>query len=189
MLRCEQYEKIAAWKAVCLRVCKEKAARVFKEERFVNFSDVLIIIVIVLALILAGLYYLNKKSMRRMIQAQDFIDQNRTTVQIFVIDKKQEKPSPTNLPKVVYEQMPKASRMRKTNMVRAKVGPQIVTLLCDKPVYNVLPVKKTVKVELAGMYIIGMTGLNLEDKKKKTFSEKMSASVNRSMEKQSKNKK
>ncbi len=39
------------------------------------------------------------------------------------------------------------------------------------------------------MYIIGMTGLNLEDKKKKTFSEKMSASVNRSMEKQSKNKK
>ena len=79
--------------------------------------------------------------------------------------------------------------MRKTNMVRAKVGPQIVTLLCDKPVYNVLPVKKTLKVELAGMYIIGMTGLNLEDKKKKTFSEKMSASVNRSMEKQSKNKK
>lgn len=155
-----------------------------------NFSDALIIIIVVLALILAGLYFLNKKSMRRMIQAQDFIDQNRTTVQIFIIDKKQEKPSPTNLPKAVYEQMPKASRMRKTNMVRAKVGPQIVTLLCDKPVYNVLPVKKTVKVELAGMYIIGMTGLNLEDKKKKTFSEKMSASVNRSMEKQSsKNKK
>lgn len=155
-----------------------------------NFSDALIIIIVILALILAGLYFLNKKSMRRMIQAQDFIEQNRTTVQIFIIDKKQEKPSPTNLPKAVYEQMPKTARMRKTNMVRAKVGPQIVTLLCDKPVYNVLPVKKTVKVELAGMYILGMTGLNLEDKKKKTFSEKMSASVNRSMEKQSsKNKK
>lgn len=155
-----------------------------------NFSDVLIIIIIVLALILAGLYFLNKKSMKRMIQAQDFIDQNRTTVQIFIIDKKQEKPSPTNLPKVVYEQMPKSARMRKTNMVRAKVGPQIVTLLCDKPVYNVLPVKKTVKVDLAGMYIVGMTGLNLEDKKKKTFSEKMSASMNKTMEKQSsKNKK
>lgn len=154
-----------------------------------NFSDVLIIIIIVLALILAGLYFLNKKSMKRMIQAQDFIDQNRTTVQIFIIDKKQEKPSPSNMPKVVYEQMPKSSRMRKTNMVRAKVGPQIVTLLCDKPVYNVLPVKKTVKVELAGMYIIGMTGLNLEDKKKKTFSEKMSASVSRSMEQSNKKKK
>lgn len=150
-----------------------------------NFSDALIIIIVILALILAGLYFLNKKSMRRMIQAQDFIEQNRTTVQIFIIDKKQEKPSPTNMPKAVYEQMPKTARMRKTNMVRAKVGPQIVTLLCDKPVYNVLPVKKTVRVELAGMYIIGMTGLNLEDKKKKTFSEKMSASVNRSMEKQS----
>lgn len=155
-----------------------------------NFSDVLIIIIVVLALILVGLYFLNKKSMRRMIQAQDFIDQNRTTVQIFVIDKKQEKPSPTNLPKAVYEQMPKSAKMRKTNMVRAKVGPQIVTLLCDKPVYNVLPVKKSVKVDIAGMYIIGMKGLNLEDKKKKTFSEKMSASMNRTMEKQSsKNKK
>lgn len=124
--------------------------------------------------------------MRRMIQAQDFIDQNRMTVQIFVIDKKQEKPSPTNLPKSVYEQMPKTTRMRKANLVKAKVGPQIVTLMCDKPVFEVLPVKKSIKVDLAGMYIITVTGMNLADKKKKTFSEKISASVSRTMEKQSK---
>lgn len=149
-----------------------------------NFSDVLIIIFIVLALLAVGLYFLNKRGMKRMVQAQDFIDQNRTTVQIFVIDKKKEKPSPSNMPKVVYEQMPKSAKMRKTNLVRAKVGPQIVTLMCDKPVFNALPVKKNVKVDLAGMYIVSITGLHLEDKKKKTFSEKMSASVNRTMEKQ-----
>ena len=89
--------------------------------------------------------------MKKMIQAQDFIDQNRTTVQIFVIDKRQEKPSPSNMPKAVYEQMPKSAKIRKTNLVRAKVGPQIVTLMCDKPVYQVLPVKKNVKVDL-GVY-------------------------------------
>lgn len=155
-----------------------------------TFSDALIIILIVLAVLVVVMYQLNKRGMRRMIQAQDFIDQNRTTVQIFVIDKKQEKPSASNLPKAVFEQMPRSAKMRKTNLIRAKVGPQIVTLMCDKPVYNVLPVKKTVKVDLAGMYIVGIPGMNLDDKKKKTFSEKISASANRAMQKQSgKNKK
>lgn len=144
-----------------------------------NFSDVLIIILVVVAIILAFLYYFNKKSMRKMIEAQDFIENNRTTVQIFVIDKKQEKPSPSNLPKAVYEQMPKTTKMRKANLVRAKIGPQITTLICDKPVYNVLPVKKSIKVDLAGMYIVGITGMNLEDKKKKTLTEKMTANLNR----------
>lgn len=148
-----------------------------------NVSDVLIIIMVVLAVIAAVLYFLNKKNTRQMIQAQDFIEHNRTTMQIFVIDKKQEKPSPTNLPKGMYEQMPRTSKMRKSNLVRAKVGPQIVTLMCDKPVYEVLQVKKSVKVELAGMYIIGVVGMNLEDKKKKTMGEKMSASMNRSLNK------
>lgn len=148
-----------------------------------NPSDLLIIIVVILALLIAGMYYLNKRGMKRMIEAQDFIDQNRTTVQIFVIDKKQEKPSPTNMPKVVYEQMPKTAKMRKTNLVRAKVGPQIVTLMCDKPVYNALPTKRNVKVDIAGMYIVSIVGVNLADKKKKTLSEKIAATTESTMQK------
>ena len=156
-----------------------------KGGNILNISDILIIIIVVLALLCAGMYYLNKRGMKKMIQAQDFIDQNRTTVQIFVIDKRQEKPSPSNMPKAVYEQMPKSAKMRKTNLVRAKVGPQIVTLMCDKPVYQVMPVKKTVKVDLAGMYIVGITGMNLEDKKKKTLSEKFVSRANKSMKENS----
>lgn len=163
---------------IILRICN-------KGGTILDFSDVLIIIIVILALLCVGMYYLNKKGMKRMIQAQDFIDQNRTTVQIFVIDKRQEKPSPSNMPKAVYEQMPKSAKIRKTNLVRAKVGPQIVTLMCDKPVYQVLPVKKNVKVDLAGMYIVGITGMNLEDKKKKTLSEKVVTSANKTMKKQS----
>lgn len=149
-----------------------------------TLTDYLLIFTVVLALVLVGLYFFNKKSMRKMIQAQDYIEQNRTTMQIFVIDKKQEKPSPTNLPKAVYEQMPKTTRMRNVNLVRAKVGPQIMTLICDKPVYNIIPVKKNVKVDLAGLYIIGITGMNLEDKKKKTFSEKISVNANKTQQNQ-----
>lgn len=151
-----------------------------KEEHFVNInaSDIIIIALIVVAALLAGAYYLNKKTMRRMIQAQDFIDQNRMTVQAFIIDKKQEKPSATNLPKAVFDQLPKMAKMRKANLVKAKIGPQIVTPMCDKPVYEVLPVKKSLKVDIAGMYIVSVTGMNLADKKKKSFTEKMTTRMN-----------
>ena len=150
-----------------------------KEEHFVNInaSDIIIIALIVVAALLAGAY-LNKKTMRRMIQAQDFIDQNRMTVQAFIIDKKQEKPSAINLPKAVFDQLPKMAKMRKANLVKAKIGPQIVTLMCDKPVYEVLPVKKSLKVDIAGMYIVSVTGMNLADKKKKSFTEKMTTRMN-----------
>ena len=152
-------------------------------------SDIFIIVLVLIAAIVAGLYYLNRRTMRRVIQTQDFIDQNRMTAQIFVIDKKQERPSAHNLPKNVFEQLPKSAKMRKTYLVKAKVGPQIITLMCDKPVYEVLPVKKNVKVDLAGMYIVSITGMNLADKKKKTISEKMSARLNTMMAEQSNNNK
>lgn len=146
-----------------------------------NLSDILLIVAVVVVIVVVLLYQLNKKSMRRMIQAQDFIDQNRMTVQIFVIDKKQEKPSPSNMPKAVFAQMPNSAKRRKANLVRAKAGPQIVTLMCDKPVYEVLPVKKNVKVDIAGMYIVSVAGMNLADKKKKSFTEKVSAKLTQTM--------
>ena len=151
-----------------------------------NTSDIVIIIIILLAVALFFAYRMNRKAMGQMIQAQDFIDANRQTVQIFVIDKKNERPSTSNMPKAVFDQLPKKAKAKKAFLVRAKVGPQIVTLMCDKPVFNVMPVKKNVKVELAGMYIVGITGMNLEDKKKKTFSEKIAASATRTMQKESK---
>ena len=150
-----------------------------------NASDIMIIIIVLLAIGIFFAYRMNRKAMGQMIQAQDFIDANRQTVQIFVIDKRNEKPSASNMPKAVFEQLPKKAKARKAFLVRAKVGPQIVTLMCDKPVYNVMPVKKNVKVELAGMYIVGITGMNLEDKKKKTFGEKIAASATRTMQKES----
>ena len=123
------------------------------------------------------------QNMGKMIQAQDFIEQNKVLTQIFVIDKKMEKPSPTNMTKAVYEQMPKMAKMRKMPLVKAKVGPQIVNLMCDKSVYEIIPVKKNVKVELAGIYIVKVKGTNLANKKKKTFGEKMSLKVKEMQEK------
>lgn len=59
-------------------------------------------------------------------------------------------------------------------MVRAKVGPQIVTLITEKNVFDVIVPKKTIKVELSGLFIVNVVGVNLADKKKKSLREKAS---------------
>lgn len=56
--------------------------------------------------------------------------------------------------------------------IKAKVGPQIVTLITEKNVYDVIVPKKTVKVELSGLYLVNVVGVNLQDKKKKTWRER-----------------
>ena len=68
-------------------------------------------------------------------------------------------------------------------MVKAKVGPQIVNLMCDKSVFEIMPMKKNVKVELAGIYIVKIQGTNLANKKKKTFGEKMSLKMKQMQQK------
>lgn len=55
---------------------------------------------------------------------------------------------------------------------KGKVGPQIVTLITEKNVYDVIVPKKTVKVELSGLYLVNVVGVNLQDKKKKTWRER-----------------
>lgn len=55
-----------------------------------------------------------------------------------------------------------------------KVGPQILTMFCDEKVFELLPVKKEVKAEVSGMYIVGVKGVHgtvikKEEKKKSKF--------------------
>lgn len=114
-----------------------------------------------------------------MVEAQDFIRQNKTVASIFVIDKKFERPSAQNLPKMIFEKLPKTSRIRKMPILKAKVGPQIATLTCDKNVYDALTPKKTVKVELSGIYIVSIVGMKLADKKKKNWREKLTVYMNK----------
>ena len=114
------------------------------------------------------MYHFGKKNYAKNLEAQSFINQYKTVTPILVIDKRFEKPTPHNLPKNIYEKLPKTAHIRKMPIVKAKVGPQILTLMCDKNIYDVLAVKKTVKVELAGIYISKIVGMNLEDKKKKS---------------------
>ena len=149
-----------------------------------TFGDIVIIISVIVVIIIALMYHFGKKNYVKNLEAQSFINQYKTVTPILVIDKRLEKPSLQNLPKNIYEKLPKTAHIRKMPIVKAKVGPQITTLVCDKNVYDVLPNKKTIKVELAGIYISRVIGMNLEDKKKKTIGQKISLWLKKNQPKQ-----
>ena len=44
-------------------------------------------------------------------------------------------------------------------VVKAKVGPKIMTFMCDEPIFAVIPVKKEVKAVVSGIYITNVKGL------------------------------
>ena len=125
-------------------------------------GDIIIIITIIVGVILGGLYYLNKKATKKMGDHQDMINRSKQTTTIFVIDKKKTKITEVNMPKIVTEQMPKIYKFLKLYFVQAKIGPQIMTLICDKKVFNAITVKKNVKVELAGIYIVSVVGMKTD---------------------------
>jgi len=124
-----------------------------------QFLDIVLIVGLVLAALVAGLYFLNRFANKKMGEQQSLIDQNKMLTSLFVIEKRRAKPEDSRLPKAALEQMPKLAKMQKLNVVTAKIGPQIVNLICDKAIFEVVPVKKTVKAELAGMYIVELKGI------------------------------
>ena len=121
--------------------------------------DILFLVFIIVAVLGVGLYFLNRWASTKMVEQQETMDRVKQMVTIFVIDKKKDRPVNSTLPKEVKAKLPKIYRFLKMPLVKAKVGPQIVTLISDQKVFDALPLKKNVKVELAGIYIAGMQGL------------------------------
>ncbi|MDR2650575.1 MAG: hypothetical protein LBB94_12805 [Clostridiales bacterium] len=121
--------------------------------------DILFLVFIIVAALGVGLYFLNRWASTKMVEQQETMDRVKQMVTIFVIDKKKERAVNSTLPKEVKSKLPKIYRFIKMPLVKAKVGSQIVTLISDQKVFDALPLKKNVKVELAGMYIAGMQGL------------------------------
>ena len=121
--------------------------------------DILLIVGLVIVLIVAGLYFLNRWASKRVSTQQDMIEKTKQNASIYVIDMRRDKFENVTLPKVVKENMPRMSKMMKMCFVKAKIGPQIVTLMCDKQVFAALDVKKTFQVELAGIYIVSVKGM------------------------------
>ena len=115
-----------------------------------------IILLIVLAVLIIGtivLYFLGKKAEKKQAEQQQQLDAMAQNVTMLIIDKKHMKLKEAGFPAIVLESTPKYLRRAKVPVVKAKIGPKIVTLIADARVFECLPVKTEAKVVLSGIYI------------------------------------
>ena len=139
-----------------------------------TLSIVLLVILGVLIIALIALYFFGKKAQKKQEEQQQQLDAAKQTVSMLIIDKKRMKLKDAGLPSVVLEQTPKLLRGSKLPIVKAKVGPQIMSLVCDEKIFDSVPVKKEVKAVVSGIYITDVKGLHgktapAEQKKKGFF--------------------
>ena len=142
-----------------------------------TLAKVLIIILVVLVALVVVLYFVGKKMQKKQAEQEAQIEAAKQTVTMLIIDKKKMKLKDAGLPAAVLEQTPKYMRRAKLPVVKAKIGPQIMSLICDASIFDIVPVKKEVKATVSGLYITGVRGLRgpLEKpvKKKKGFRAKL----------------
>ena len=118
-----------------------------------TFWNVLIVILVIVVAALAALYFFGNKMQKKQRENQAQLEAMAQTVSMLIIDKKRLKIKESGLPQMVIDQTPKYMRWSKLPIVKAKIGPKIVTLVADEKVFEVMPVKRECKVVLSGIYI------------------------------------
>ena len=118
-----------------------------------TFLNILLIILVIAAIVLAVLYFLGRKMEKRQVEQQQMLEAAAQTVSMLVIDKKKMKVKEAGLPKIVSDQTPWYMSWAKVPVVKAKVGPKVMTLIAEESVFAVLPIKTEVKAVVSGIYI------------------------------------
>lgn len=114
---------------------------------------------IIAAIIIAafiGFRFFKSKIQKKMDDQQSLVNQHKVPASILVLEKRKDKITNANIPKSVINQIPKMYKIKKVPIVKAKIGSQIMDLLCDEDVFDKLPERKTVRVDLAGIFIAGI---------------------------------
>ena len=117
------------------------------------WARVILIVLAVIIGILVALIIVGRKMQIKQQASQADIEAASQIISMLVIDKKRMKLKEANLPKVVSEQIPKYMQLAKLPLVKAKVGPKVMTLIADVKVFDALPLKTEVKVAVSGIYI------------------------------------
>ena len=142
-------------------------------------STVNIVLLVILAVLIVGLivlYFLGKKAQKKRDEQEAQLAANSQTVSMLIIDKKRLRLKDSGLPQVVIDQTPKMMRRSKVPIVKAKVGPRIMTFMCDEKVFDMIPVKQEIRAMVGGIYILSVKSLRgpaLVAPPKKTFWQKV----------------
>ena len=131
--------------------------------------QVLLIILVILIAVLVVLYFLGKRAQKKQEENQAQIEAAKQTVNMLIIDKKRLRIKESGLPQMVIDQTPKLMRRTKLPIVKAKIGPRIMTMVADEKIFDLIPLKKEVKATISGIYITDVRGVSgpLEQPKQK----------------------
>ena len=138
----------------------------------------MIIVIVVALAIMFVLYRVGDKLQKKQSAQREQMVEAAQPMNMLIIDKKMLPMKDAGLPKMVMEQTPKRYQKAKMPIVKAKIGPQIMNLICDDGIYDQMPVRGEVKAMVSGIYIMSVKNVRgkIEEKKgKKTFGEKLRA--------------
>lgn len=119
-------------------------------------GTVLLFIAVLLLIAMVVLYFLGRRMQGQQAEQQAVMDANTMDTSMLIIDKRRmsiKDAVAAGVPAQVQESTPFYLRFSKLPVVKAKVGPRMVTLISDPEVFDILPLKKEVKVSLSGLYI------------------------------------
>lgn len=120
---------------------------------------VLLVILVILVVVFAVLYFVGRRLQKKQAAQEEQMEAAKQTISMLVIDKKLMPIKESGLPQVVIDQTPKMMRRSKLPIVKAKVGPKIMTMVADSKIFDQIPVKKEVKAVVSGIYIMDVKGI------------------------------
>lgn len=117
------------------------------------WAIVLLVILAIVLVLLLVLYFIGRKLQKKQESQQATIDAAAQQMSFFIIDKKRMKLSEAGLPKMVTDQTPKYLRRAKLPILKVKIGPRVMSLICDTKVFDTLAPKQEVKATVSGIYV------------------------------------
>ena len=145
-------------------------------------TGTLITIVLCVAIIGVGvLYYFGRRAQNKQATQQEQINQAAQQLTMFIIDKKIMQLKDAGLPEAATVNANFLTKRAKVPVVKAKIGPQVMNLVCEKDTFEQIPVKKEVKATVSGIYIMSVKSMFGKQEalpaKKKSWFKRLSDSI------------
>ena len=138
--------------------------------------QILLIVLAILIAVTVVLYFVGKRLQKRQDAQKEQIDAAKQTMELLIIDKKRMRINQSGLPQMVIDQVPKLMRRNKLPIVKVKAGPKIMVMIADEKIFDVIPVGKSVRATVSGIYITDVKAIRgkLETPpKKKSFRQRI----------------
>ena len=125
-----------------------------KRRIFMDALTIILIIMAVIVVLLGVLYFVGRKAEKKQAAQRETMEAQAQNMSFYVIDKKRVKITEAGLPKIVLEQTPKYLRRTKLPVIKVKVGPRVMSLICDEQVFHTILPKQEVRASVSGIYVL-----------------------------------